>query len=764
MLRLFIAEKPSVARDIAKVLGARIKKRSHLEGAGVRVAWCLGHLVKLGEPEKQDPRWKRWDPNLLPMLPRQLTLEAIPRTQAHFKLLSRLMKDPQVGEIINACDAGREGELIFRYLYQLSGCQKPVLRLWISSLTPQAIRRGINNLKPSADYDALHAAARCRAEADWLVGMNATRALSARADGLLSVGRVQTPTLAMIVQREQEIEAFKPEPYWQLFAQLEAQAGRWRACWVGERRGPQGAERGKAEERSQAEDLRGRLPNRERAEALAALLSDAQGQMLKVDHKRQELPPPLLHHLTSLQQLAHRRFGISAADSLKLAQSLYERHKLITYPRTDSRHLTQDLARTLSSRLKVVDLGPYAPIIAELRQRGLERLSRRFVDDNKVSDHHAIIPTSHSSRNLKLSTAEGRIYDLIVRRFLAIFHPPAIYARSLLLAEVNGQLLEARGRLLLDPGWERAEPPPKKPQEPPLPPVELGDPLRVLEVEVEEKITRPPPRYTEASLLGAMERAGRKLEDVRLRAAMREGGLGTPATRAATLETLLRRDYIRREAKTLHPQTTGRLLISAMVEELKSPQLTGEWEARLQEIAQSRQPSLPFRRDIRAFVAQTVAALLTGPSIRVPGAKRRGQRSGGRRRTQRSAAQSGKRERRGNAQLSERLSETSRSPKSSTRRSKSAGVLGLPCPLCKEGQIILGQRGWGCGRWREGCNFVLWFEMDGVQIPLEEAERLLKQGRTRLFAKRGAKSARLALNIGGPQLFRWEQRGGKPIP
>lgn len=629
MTRLFVAEKPSVARDLAAILGARQRGDAWIDGEGVRVTWCIGHLVEIATPEDHDPRWKRWDPALLPILPQTLLLQPAKKTAAHLKTLTRLLRDPHVTEIVNACDAGREGELIFRYVYDFAGATKPVRRFWISSLTPQAIRAGLAKLRPGVDYDALAAAARCRAEADWLVGMNGTRGLTARADGLLSVGRVQTPTLAMVVTREDAIEAFEPEPYWEVEATLAAAAGRWTARYIGPADAPPAdAPRDDAPpgpDGQRPEDRRGRLPTADAAAALAARLRGADARVTLAERDRQTVPPPLLHHLTSLQREANRRHRFTAARTLRAAQTLYEQHKLITYPRTDSRHLTHDVAAGLPAVVIAIAVGPWAQHARRILQGPPPAIGKRIVDDTQVTDHHAIIPTAVAPDLDKLGPDERAIYELIARRLLAALSPPALYARTRLIAEAAGALLEARGRVRLEPGWEAVEPPQrieakdKTPDDPELPPVEVGDAARVEDSRALAKQTRPPPRYTEASLLGAMERAGRDLDDAALRAAMRDGGLGTPATRAAIVETLVRRGYLARDGRVMQPTPAGRALITALpVDTLKSPRLTAEWERRLGLIAAGEADPSVFRRDIRRFVTDLVAALAHAPRVTVP--------------------------------------------------------------------------------------------------------------------------------------------------
>lgn len=714
-MRLFVAEKPSVARDLARVLGANQRHKAYLEGPGVRVTWCIGHLVEHAPPAAHNPAWKSWSPANLPMLPPALQLVPVKRTRAQFTAVKRLLSDRRVEQVVNACDAGREGELIFRYLVQLAGCRAPVLRFWVSSLTTSAIRAGLANLRPSSDYDPLGAAARCRAEADWLVGMNATRAMTALGDTLLSIGRVQTPTLALLVSREQAIREFVPEPYWVVEATVDTPKG----SFVAQCTGPL--------DQPPAKQNPERCADKAVAEAAAQALSGAEGQILSAKRAQQRVPPPQLYHLTALQQAANRRFGMTADQTLKAAQALYEKHKLITYPRTDSRHLTTDIARTIPSLVQALGQHAYQAEVAGLQ--GLRPLTGRQVSNAKVGDHHAILPTTRTPP-AQLGRNEARIYDLICRRLLAQVSPDAIYAKAHIVVGAAGLRLEAKGRTRVEPGWEAVDPPRKDPKATPmLPPVDAGDPARVPGAKVLAKETRPPPRFTEATLLGAMERAGKALDDPALRAAMREAGLGTPATRAGILETLLRRTYLARQGKQLVPTTLGEALIDTLpVPALASPQLTGEWEQRLQAIADGEADPMQFRRDIRQFVRDAVTALKAAPKVTVPGAppRRKGRRGSARARPKSKA-----------------------SPKT-TRPTGPA-----KCPKCKQGQIIVGRRGWGCSRHAQGCDFVVWFEHHGVRVPQDEADRLFRRKQTRLFTNVDGRKARLVLDLTAPGNVRW---------
>ena len=798
MTTLYLAEKPSMARDIAQVLGAKKKEGARWVGDGVWVSWCIGHLVQIATPAEHEERWKSWRASELPILPRPLRWVPSSRTKSHLRELSGLMRDKRVTEIVNACDAGREGELIFRTVYAHSRARAPVRRFWVSSLTAQAIRAGLNTLKPSADFDPLADAAYCRAEADWLVGMNATRALTSRASDLLSVGRVQTPTLSLVVERQREIDAFVPEDYWTLEATLSAQTGeRWRAKWRGshdelsasapaQRSRPAEAQRGGkgaqgAGDSTQEVSL-GRFKQREDAERVAWRAREEQGVVVGCEGKERATPPPLLYHLTALQQEANRRYGYSADQCLSYAQALYERHKLISYPRTDSRHLTPDVASTLPKVLSALakGAGPLATDAQAVQAGPRHKLGRRFVNAQRVTDHHAIVPTTKPPSLDTLNEGERRVYTLIARSLLMAMSPDAVDFIMRLDVDLAGGVWRATGRVERRAGWRayslRSPQGQRKPDEEQLLPYLAPEtPVRAEEVDVQARQTTPPKPFSEASLLGAMEHAGRQLSERALKEAIKGSGLGTPATRASILETLLKRGYLRREAKTLRPTEAGATLIDAITSlqsdasgALCSPALTAHWEQRLQRIADGEEPAGPFMEQVRGWVGALSERLAQGPRVMVP------QRAKGRGRGQARGARGVTRGRdtaRAKASPSSRPSSrpsSSSSPSSSltqaegrpqTRATKGTlpeEVAGLKCPLCKRGELLKGSRGWGCGRWREGCRFVLWFYCDGVALPEEEATRLITRKATRLFVTREGRKWRLKLDLSAPQWLRWE--------
>ena len=651
MRTVVVAEKPSVARDLAKVLGARTRGDGYLSGDGVVVTWAVGHLVRLPEPQEVDAGWKSWRRDTLPMLPKAWPLVVERQTADQFAVVERWLTDPETSDVVCATDAGREGELIFRYIAEKAGCDKPLKRLWISSLTPEAIEAGFAALKDGASFEPLAAAARGRSRADWLVGMNLTRAYTLAARSLApreeprdpstalgasgeeaprpevwSVGRVQTPTLALIVERELAIREFVPEAYAEVTATFarsgDADEAAWTATWFRER-AP-----GEAGESPRETRL---PPDGAEARAIVERARTGAASVEAVTREVKRRPPPLLYDLTELQRDANRLYGFSAARTLELAQALYEVHKALSYPRTDSRHLTADVARTLPRVVQAI-AAPYKRHLAP--GTGQRPLGPRFVDDAKVSDHHALLPTPNG---LPVAVAkdsdEAKIYDLVCRRLLQAWHDEHVAAVTTVITAVatpapgegasplrdrfhaSGTSVEQVGWRVLEPKVARS----KKDDDEPivvLPPgLEAGQPARVLAADAKDKRTRPPKAYTEASLLTAMETAGRLLDDKELSDAMRERGLGTPATRAAILETLLQRGYVERKGRALRATDKGLDLIRVVHDDVKSPAMTGDWEYRLKRIERGEEGLDRFLSDIEAWVAHVVG-LVGSPAWR----------------------------------------------------------------------------------------------------------------------------------------------------
>ncbi len=624
MKTVVVAEKPSVARDIANVLGARARHDASLEGNGYVVTWAIGHLVGLAEPHVIDPAWKAWRMDRLPMLPREWPLCVLDRTADHFEKVKRLLGERDVAKVVCATDAGREGELIFRYLFRVSGCTRPVERLWVSSLTPKAISQGFACLRPAREFDALADAAEGRSRADWLVGMNLSRAYTVRhGPDLLSVGRVQTPTLAMIVERERAIESFVPEKYCEVVATFGEGKDAYQGTWFrpgpdsvrGEPVEPRPAQ-GEREDTKHAQRL---PPDGAEAKRIAEGCLHQPGAVSSMTGKDQAQPPPLLFDLTELQRVANRLWGLTAKATLEVAQALYEKHKLLTYPRTDSRHLSQTVAAELGP---VVDaIAPeYGSALAP--GTGTRPLSRRYVDDAKVTDHHAIIPTATSPHGRALSKDEARVYDLVCRRLLMAWHDDHLTRVTRVVTEVRtaeavdafrstGTVVTQLGWKVLDVDGPRKKGP--KSEEPALPlGLSEGQTRRVEKTAVEHRQTEPPKRFTDATLLTAMESAGKALDSRELEDAMRERGLGTPATRAAILETLLSRGYVARQGKSLHATEQGCALIDVVHDDVKSPALTGEWELALGRLSRGEGSLDAFMRRIEEWVVKVVGQVAQG--------------------------------------------------------------------------------------------------------------------------------------------------------
>jgi DNA topoisomerase-3 len=717
---LVIAEKPSVGRDLVSVLpGAFAKHEGYLEGPEHVVTWAVGHLVQLAEPDEYDDRFKKWRMADLPIVPERFKLVVRDeRSKKQMNVVKRLLARDDVETVVNACDAGREGELIFAYLYEKAGSTKPVKRLWLQSMTKSAIEDAFGRLRDGADLAPLEAAARSRSEADWIVGMNATRAATIRLrssfDGAVSLGRVQTPTLAILARREEEIRAFKPEPYWivdAVFAALEngprVYEGRYHA------------------------GANPRLKTAAEAAAIVAACERQTGEITKLEKTERKERAPLLYDLTSLQRDANSRFGFSARRTLAAAQRLYEEHTALTYPRTNSRFITGDMVGEIKPTASLVGSQPEYAKAAQY-VLGLDVLPLgRVVNDAKVTDHHAIIPTRADRHPVeKMNDDDRRIYDLVVRRFLAVFHPEAVFENTRVETTVQTHVFRTRGKLMLVPGWrgvygelpdaERSDDDEGSEQQ--LPKLAKGENVEVKEIGAEEKETKPPRRYTEGALLAAMETAGKLVDEEELREAMKDSGIGTPATRAAIIERLLAVGYIEREARALVVTEKGLNVIRLLGEHaLTSPDMTGEWEHRLARIETGADSREAFMGDIVKFTESTVGELDTKlKDVRIPRAN-----------------------------------------------------LG-PCPVCGR-DIVENRKGYSCwSREDPGCGFVIWKSKAGKQLPIAVARELIKTGRTAKpvtgFKGRSGKSfrARLALEQGEDGKWRvefdepWAREGAKP--
>ena len=718
---LVVAEKPSVGRDLSRALpGPFQKHEGYLESDSHVVTWAVGHLVQLAEPDEYDPKYKKWRMADLPIVPDEFKLVVRDeRSRKQFTVISKLLRRDDVDLVINACDAGREGELIFAWTYEKANAHKPVERLWLSSMTSAAIADGFASLQPAQAHARLEEAARSRSEADWIVGMNSTRAATIRLrssfDGAVSLGRVQTPTLAILARREEEIRAFVPEPYWLVDATFEPSQG----------------EQGRRYHGRYHAGAQPRLKTAAEAEAIVAAVEGQAGEITKLETSTKKERAPLLYDLTSLQRDANTRYGFSARRTLAAAQRLYEEHKALTYPRTSSRFLPGDV---------VGELKPTAALVGSQREyaraaayvTGLDVLPLgRVVNDAKVTDHHAIIPTKAQHRVDKMSDDDRRVYDMVVRRFLAVFHPDAVFENTRLETTVAEHVFRTRGRVLVVPGWrgvygegldDRSPADEDDGGDQTLPKVDQGEPVQTLEVESLEKETKPPRRYSDASLLGAMETAGKLVDDDELREAMKDSGIGTPATRAAIIERLIDVGYVEREGRALVCTEKGTNVIKFLGEHaLTSPSMTGDWEHRLGRIEQGEESRERFMHDIAAFARETVGV------------------------------------------LDEKLKEV-RVPRAN---------LG-PCPVCGR-DIVENRKGFSCwSREDPGCGFVIWKSKAGKTLPQVVARELISRGRTEKavpgFKGRSGRSfrARLALMQTEDGKWRvefdepWAREGAKP--
>ena len=600
MKTLVIAEKPSVARDIARVLGCSKKENGALEGNKYIVTWALGHLVTLKDPEDYDKKYKEWNMAVLPMMPEKLQIKVIPQTGKQYHAVTTQLARKDVNEIVIATDAGREGELVARWILDKAHNQKPCKRLWISSVTDKAIREGFANLKDAKEYDNLYRAAVSRAEADWLVGINATRALTCKYNAQLSCGRVQTPTLAMIAQREQEIREFVPKPYYT----VTAAAGGVVYTWKDEKSGGT------------------RISDSEKAKQIAENAKRYPLVLQNVEKKKKQKEAPLLYDLTELQRDASARFGYSAKQTLNLMQSLYETHKVLTYPRTDSRYLTKDIVPTLKERLDAVSIGPYKALAQQAKRSPLNgKLS--FVNDAKVSDHHAIIPTEQYVQLSALSNEERRIYDLVVRRFLAVLLPPCVYEETVIQASIEKEWFTARGKRMVEKGWQEAyednrydeeDEAKEEVREQNLPLLEAGMKIGQPKISLREGKTKPPARFTEGTLLSAMENPVRYMEnrDSSLVKTIGEaGGLGTVATRADIIEKLFRSFLLEKKGNEIYLTSKARQLLKLVPADLKKPELTASWEMQLNDIAKGKKRHDVFMEEIRSYTVELIDEIKT---------------------------------------------------------------------------------------------------------------------------------------------------------
>ncbi len=681
--KLIIAEKPSVAADIARALGGFTKHDDYFESDNFILSSAIGHLLELACPKEYEVKRGKWSFAHLPVIPPHFDLVPIEKTEARLKLLTRLAKRKDVDGLINACDAGREGELIFNYIVQHAKTSKPVQRLWLQSMTPQAIRDGFAHLKRGEDMQGLADAAVCRSESDWLVGINGTRAMTAfnsKTGGfhLTTVGRVQTPTLAIVVEREKKIREFKARPYWEVEARFAAKAGEYSGKWIDEQF------KGRTEDEHARAD---RLWDKACAEAIRTACKGKPG-FVSEESKPETRLSPLLFDLTSLQREANSRFGFSAKTTLSLAQALYEKHKVLTYPRTDSRYLPEDYLATVKATMAMLTgegigkghdevlLARYAPFAHQVLARHWVIPNKRIFNNAKVSDHFAIVPTTQAPKHL--NELEQKLYDLVVKRFIAVFFPAAEYLVTTRITRIGTHPFKTEGKVLTSPGWlaiygkESHED-----REGTLPPVDPKEQVKTLSVELNANETRPPPRYTEATLLSAREGAGKMVDDEELKAALAGRGLGTPATRAQIIENLIGEQYMHRENRELIPSAKAFSLMTLLnglgITELTQPELTGDWEWKLGRIEKGELTRSEFMRDIAEMTRHIVERAKSYDSDTIPG---------------------------------------------------DFGVLTTPCPRCG-GTVRENYKKFQCGQ----CDFALWKIVAGRQFEPEEIEILLSERR-----------------------------------
>ena len=602
MKSLVIAEKPSVARDIARVLHCSQKENGALEGKEYVVTWALGHLVTLADPEEYDKKYTKWEMNTLPMMPEKMKLVVIRQTAKQYQAVKNQLFRKDIGDIVIATDAGREGELVARWILEKSGCRKPIRRLWISSVTDKAIRDGFHNLKDGKEYDNLYRAASARAEADWLVGINGTRALTCKYNAQLSCGRVQTPTLAMIAMREDEIRNFKPKDYFG----ITLQAGGVQWTWKDGKNGGT------------------RTFHKEKAEEIREKAGHSVLEITSVEKKPKKTLAPGLYDLTTLQREANQRYGFSAKETLNIMQRLYENHKVLTYPRTDSRYIGKDVVPTIRERLKACGTGPYRKLAGALLTKPLQT-NGSFVDDKKVSDHHAIIPTEQFVQIDHMTNEERKIYDMVVRRFLSVLYPPSVYEQTAVEGNAAGYSFAAKGRSVKDPGWkavyeegfqedeEDTEAQEMKDQS--LPDFHKGQRIQIEKIQLTSGKTKPPARFTEATLLAAMENPVKYLAVKNQQAAKtlgETGGLGTVATRADIIEKLFHTFLMEKKGNEIHLTSKAKQLLELVPEDLKKPDLTADWEKKLSDISKGRLRQDEFLKGIRKYTCEIVDEIKTG--------------------------------------------------------------------------------------------------------------------------------------------------------
>ncbi|GAB7087220.1 type IA DNA topoisomerase [Marinifilum fragile] len=667
-MKVCIAEKPSVAREIALILGAKSKRDGYYEGNGYQISWTFGHLCTLKEPHEYDLNWKYWHMNDLPLIPPRFGIRVIPDTgvQKQFDILEKLISNAE--EVINCGDAGQEGEVIQRWVLHKAKCNVPVKRLWISSLTEEAIREGFENLREGSDFDRLYAAGSTRAIGDWLLGINATRLYTLKYAGgksVLSIGRVQTPTLALIVNRQKEIENFVPQTYWEL----------------------------KTVYREVSFAVtRGRFDNKEEGVAFLDQIKSEPFEIISVEKKSGKEQPPRLYDLTSLQVDCNRKFNLSAEETLRIIQTLYEK-KLTTYPRVDTTYLSDDIYKKIPDILK--KLTPYKEFVDPLLKTKI-RKSKKVFDDKKVTDHHAIIPTGVIPSGLRYE--EKQVYDLVTKRFISVFYPDCKVSNTTVMGKVTNIEFKATGKQIVEPGWRVLYAKDSNVGEGVILPAFVKGETGEHQPDLAEKQTQPPKYYSEATLLRAMETAGKQVDDDELRELMKENGIGRPSTRANIIETLFKRRYIKKEKKRLVATITGVQLIDTIQNELlKSAELTGQWEKKLREIELGNFEVNQFMAELKNMVVGIVWDVKS----------------------------------RKNINAIEVIDEAKEKEEKKTEvKSKKEAPVDLTCPKCKEGKIIKGKSVWGCTNWKNGCEIRIPFEFGGKKLTDKQVEALVLKGKT----------------------------------
>ncbi len=641
-IKLIIAEKPSVAKEIGKVLKCTKKADGYIFGEQYIITWAIGHLVTLCDPEDYSKDLKKWNVNTLPIKPDKMKLKAVKSTRKQLEIVYKLINNEEVESLICATDSGREGELIFRYIYDIAKCKKPFERLWISSMTDKAIKDGFKKLKNGCEYDNLYYSAKCRSEADWLVGINATRAFTLKYNTLLSIGRVQTPTLAIVVDRQKEINNFKPELYYEILSQYENFKGKWIDKSL----------------------KNSKIKNKENGNKI---LEDVKGKIgivksLKKENKKER--PPLLYDLTELQIDCNKKYGYTAKKTLQIAQDLYEKKKMITYPRTDSKYLSSDMKSKIQSIIKSVQIEQYDEYVQHILNKDKLNITSRIINDNKVTDHHAIIPTGKKLNFSNFSRDEFNVIDLIVRRFLGAFYEDYLYSVTTAIVDINAHNFISKGTVIKQLGFNELYKNFKnsKTEKDVLPNLTEGDEVKLIKATLSEKKTKPPKLYTEATLLSAMEHAGRFVEDEAIKESLRESGMGTPATRASIIERLVAVKYVERRGKTIVPTDKGMKVIEVVPNELKSPEITGKWEKGLNLINKGEMDINRFMGSINKFVDYIIVESNKNTDV---------------------------------------VFENEGFNKSKVKKIET-------CPKCKKGIILENAKAYYCSNWKQNCKISIW--------------------------------------------------------